>query len=300
MSLMRPLLAFGLRAVEKRHLSRVAGPEEVRASFARKTRIFFGPSRQVTVTPCDLGGVSALEVDLLRAAREGASDGPVVLYVHGGGFVFGSARTHAGIAAEIARRTGYPVYLPDYRLAPEHPFPAALEDLRAAWEAVAAEGRPVFIGGDSAGGGLVLALLAELAEQGAAMPSQSFVFSPVTDLRFTALSIRTNARSEQVLPAARSDELAQLYLDGADPSNPRISPRFAVFPGVTPVHFFVAETEIMRDDTLAAVAQMRALGGCVTLERAGDLPHAWPFFARYLPEARQTLDRLASRLRPAP
>ena len=192
------------------------------------------------------------------------------------------------------------VILPDYRLAPEHPFPAALADARAAWDALAAEGRPMVLGGDSAGGGLALALLAGLLADGAPLPRLTFAFSPLTDMTFASRSMAENRDTDVLLPAHRAEELARMYLGDADPRDPRASPLCAGFAGAPPVWLAVSGTEILRDDTLRMAAHLRASGVAVTLETHPDLPHVWPFFARYLPEGRATLARLAARITPGP
>ncbi len=296
MSFARPFLNLFLRAFEKPFLAKAPGPDEVREGFERKARVLFAPRGRVSVTECALGGVPALEVELAK----GPSDQAAVLYLHGGGYVFGSARTHSGLGAALALRTGLPVYLPDYRLAPEHPYPAALEDARAAYDALRAEGREVFLGGDSAGGGLVLALLGQLAREGVLGPKLTFAFSPLTDFSFTNPSLGQNADADVLLPVARAEETGEIYLAGQDPRDPGASPYFGTYPGAGEVMLFVSRTEILLNDTLKMAARLRALGVMVSCEIAADLPHAWPYFERFLPEARASLARIAARITPAP
>ncbi len=228
------------------------------------------------------------------------SDGPVILYFHGGGYVTGSPRTHAPLARYLARRTEAPVCLPRYRLAPEHPFPAAFEDAVGAWEALIARGHDpaqVALGGDSAGGGLALALLAHLCATGQAKPAAVFAFSPFTDLTLSGASLRENARSEILLPAERLEKLRARILQGADPSDPRISPLFGDFTDAPPVFLQVARTEILRDDALRMAEALRAQGVEVRCDVWGNLPHVWQFFPGWLPEARRALDQVAAFLR---
>jgi acetyl esterase/lipase len=214
------------------------------------------------------------------------------MYLHGGAYVFGSARTHRAMLARLSERTGLPACLPDYRLAPEHRFPAALEDALSAYIALSAQ-RDIILGGDSAGGGLALALLAEILKHGLRKPLAVFCFSPLTDLTFSGASIQANARAEVVLPAARSGELAKMYLGDANPGDPRASPLFARFTGAPPVWITAGDTEIMLDDTRRMADRLREEGGQVTEVIAQDLPHVWPIFSPLLPEATATLDALA-------
>ncbi len=217
---------------------------------------------------------------------------PVVLYFHGGGYVTGSPRTHAPLARYLARRAGVALCLPAYRLAPEHPFPAAFEDACAAWHALLARGHApeqIILGGDSAGGGLALALLSHLCTTRAARPAGVFAFSPFTDLTLSGASLTGNARSEILLPAERLERLRARILQGADPADPRISPLFGQFDDAPPVFLQAARTEILRDDTLRMAERLRAQGVRVDCDIRGNLPHVWQFFPGWLPEARESL-----------
>jgi len=294
MSWQRVALNLILRLTEKPYLARVRDPKVIRASFERRARWLFRPPRGVPVVPTRLGtGAGALEGFWVGARAEG---GPVILYFHGGAYVFGSPRTHAALAARLAQLTGVPVCLPDYRKAPEHPFPVAVEDARAAFEALIASGIPagrIVLGGDSAGGGLALALLGDLCARGAELPAASFAFSPLTDLGFSGESFRANAARDVMLPAGRDRDMAQMYLLGADPAQPLASPLMADFTGAGPVWLAVGDTEIMLDDTRRMAANLFRQGVTVEEIIARDLPHVWPFFWRYLPEGEATLCALA-------
>lgn len=222
----------------------------------------------------------------------------VILYFHGGAYVIGSPETHRAMLAEMAARTGARVFLPDYRLAPEHPFPAAFEDALAVWQGLLQRGvapGQIILGGDSAGAGLALALLAHLCHSGP-RPAGLFAFSPWTDLTFTGASLVTNAAREQVLPAHRLTEVRAMILGGARPgdaADPRLSPLHATYPDAPPVQIHVAETEILRDDAL----RMRSRLPDAEIRLAGDLIHVWPLLHRFLPEARATLDMSADFIR---
>ena len=291
MSIFRPILNTWLRWTEKPYLARVEEPAEIRAGFERKAKLYFHAPWGTRRRKTELGGRPALEV-----ATRGGAEAPQVLYFHGGGYVFGSPATHAAMLAWLCRETGGRALLPDYRMAPEDPFPAAVEDAEAAWLDLLALGVDpacCVIGGDSAGGGLALALLAVLLEKGHPLPAGVFAFSPLTDLTWSGASLQRNAEAEAILPASRVDELGEMYLAGHDPRDPRASPLFARFEGAPPVFLAVGDTEILHDDSLRMRARLEDQGVAVVFEEARDLPHVWPLFHNTLPEARATLRRVA-------
>ncbi|UOA25723.1 alpha/beta hydrolase [Pseudosulfitobacter sp. DSM 107133] len=291
MSWQRPLLNGWLRLVEKRSLTHAASPGVIRRRLERNARFFFHGPREVAQRWHDLGADTALWLEPAEA-----NCGNIVLYFHGGGYVFGSPRTHAAMVSVLAKASGVRAVLPVYPLAPEHPFPAALDRAEDAYHALLASGVSadhIVMGGDSAGGGLVLALLARLIAAGADLPRGVFAFSPLTDLTFSGASLRVNADREAVLPAGRVAELAAGYLADTAADDPRVSPLFADFTGAPPVWITVGDTEILLDDARRIVPHMRAQGVRVQMHIAHDLPHVWPMFHNMLPEARATLDNLA-------
>ncbi len=229
-----------------------------------------------------------------------APGAPFILYFHGGGYVMGNPRTHAALGGYLARKAELPCCLPDYRLAPEHPFPAAFDDAVHVWQALMAQGHAperIALGGDSAGGGLALALLSHLCSTSQPLPGCVFTFSPFTDMTLSGESVRSNARSELLLPFERVEQLRNRVLAGADPADPRISPLFGAFNGAPPVLIQVARTEILRDDSRRMAEHLRAEGAEVTLQEWGNLPHVWQFFHGWLPEARKALGDAASFIR---
>lgn len=288
MSFVRPALNLWLRLTEKPHMAR-ADEAGLRRSFETKARLFFYAPRGTRMGWETLGGIAVRRV----AARGAYEGGPVILYLHGGGYAFGSPLTHQAMLGALSVRSDCPAVLPRYRLAPEYPFPAAPEDALAVYEALAAQGHGVILGGDSAGGGLALALLGEILRLGLPVPLGAFAFSPLTDLSYSAPSIRDNAATDVVLPAERCDGRAAKYLAGADPLDPRASPLFADFRGAPPVWLCAGTTEILLDDTRRMANRLRAQGVAVTEVIETDLPHVWPLFHNLLPEARRTLDELA-------
>jgi acetyl esterase/lipase len=292
MSIRLTLLNQWLRRVERPALVSLTDPERARRWFEFQARWTFHPPRGTTTEPTTLGGVPGLRVIPPGPSRPGT-----ILYFHGGAYVFGSSRTHAAMLARVAIRTGLTAILPDYRLAPERPFPAALDDALAAYRALLdISENPIILGGDSAGGGLVLALLARIVALGLPQPVLTFALSPWTDLTLSGESLATNAGPEAFLPPERLPELRDMYLAGADPADPAASPLLANFRGATPIALWVGSSEILRDDSRRMVAQLQAEGVQAHLTEARDHPHVWPIFAPFLPESNTTLDEIASRI----
>jgi acetyl esterase/lipase len=187
--------------------------------------------------------------------------------------------------------------LASYRLVPEHPFPAAVEDGLAAYAALRARG-PVVLSGDSAGGGLVFTVLHAARDAGLADPVACAAFSPWADLSLSGDSLRRNASRDAMLPAERLAEVAERYLDGADPTDPRASPIYMTLDRPPPPAFIAhASTEILADDATALAATLRRHGGAVTEEVHATAPHAWPIFAGRLREADETIARAGAFLR---
>lgn len=293
MSLRARLLTGWLRQTEKRLMARTRRPDQLRRHMERTARLFLRPPPGVRFAPVALGDELGLPINAVEVAPPGQRDGPLILYLHGGGYVFGSPRTHRAMVAHLAVRTGLRAILPRYRLAPEHPFPAALEDALVAYRAVMDHPGGVILGGDSAGGGLTLSLLAQICALGLRPPVGTFCFSPLTDFTFSGGSFRTNAEADAVLPAHRAADMAQLYLHGADPRDPRASPLFGDFIGAGPVWLTVGDTEILLDDTRRMTDRLVAQGVDVTCVIERDLPHVWPIMHGLIPEARQTLTELS-------
>lgn len=299
MSLIRPVLNAYLRTFEKRSLARTTDINAVRRNFERSARWFFRAPRGSERHPLSLDGCC----DCLEVTTAQSQTGLVIFYIHGGGFVFGSPETHAAMLAELARRTGARVVMPRYRLAPEHPFPAAVEDVEQAYLALIASGvelSDIVIGGDSAGGTLLFNLLAGIVENDWPRPRGAFGLSPFVDFAHEGESYVINARREAVLPAARASEMVAMYLNGSDSSIPRISPLSADYRGAPPVWICVGDTEILRDDARRMWHLLQDQGVEVVFDEEHDLPHVWPIFHNILPEARQTLDRLADWIKALP
>ncbi|QGZ60537.1 alpha/beta hydrolase [Paraburkholderia acidisoli] len=219
-----------------------------------------------------------------------------ILYLHGGGYYFCSPRTHRAIAFGLAKRTDADCFSLAYRLAPEHPFPAAHDDALAAYRRLLAEGVPassIVIAGDSAGGGLALATLVALRDAGDALPAGAILFSPWTDLAATGASIRDNDGRDPMFCGDVFARIAPLYLGTTDAAHPYVSPLYADLHGLPPLSLYAGSTETLLDDTRRVAERARAAGVSVDCEIAPNLPHIWPIYAPFLPEARRTLDDAA-------
>ncbi|MGR3697253.1 MAG: alpha/beta hydrolase, partial [Roseovarius sp.] len=247
------LLNRHLRWFEKPALAR-HDKDRLRRSFALKSRLYFHAPLGTSFERASLGGVP---VQWARA--RGVRPAPVILYFHGGAYVFGTSTTHRAMLAKLSALTGLPACLPDYRLAPEHPFPAQIDDALACYRALRST-HEVIIGGDSAGGGLALALLHEILARGLVPPMGVFAFSPLTDVTYSGASVTENAARDCVLSATRIGEMLEMFLRGQDPRDPRASPLFGRFTGAPPVWMTVGDTEILRDDTLRMQAALVAQG----------------------------------------
>lgn len=288
MSLRLAALDLWLRVAEKPRLATAASVVEARARLEREASRLLVP-RAARVRAAPLGALPALRVE----APAGAG---VLLWLHGGAYCLGSPRTHLAMVAALALRAGAGAVLPDYRLAPEHPFPAAVEDARAAWRALLAEGvEPgrIVLGGDSAGGGLAFALLHHLLAEGAPPPAAVVAFSPWVDLTLAGDSLRRLALRDALLPAGRLAEIRDLYLAGADPRDARASPWLGRFRGGPPVLIQASRAEILLDDARRMADRLRVDGLRVTLDLWEGTPHVWQAYHGRVPEADMALDRAA-------
>lgn len=229
-----------------------------------------------------------------------AAPGRTILYFHGGGYVFGSPRTHRPITYALALGATAPVFSLDYRLAPEHPCPVAIEDALAAWTwllGLGADPKEIFVGGDSAGGGLVLAMMQSLRDKGAATPGGAFLFSPWTDLAATGGSIVENADSDAMFTSDTIRRGGARYAGGLPLDDPRLSPLYGRFDGLPPMIVFASDAEVLRDDSVRAVEKMRAAGGTVDFKLENGLVHAWPLFKPLMPESARTIREVAAFIR---
>ncbi|HKW62981.1 MAG TPA: alpha/beta hydrolase [Candidatus Acidoferrum sp.] len=243
----------------------------------------------VGITPASVNGIPGEWVESPNSPEA------VLLYLHGGGYFGCSAETHRPITVWFGLH-GFRVFAPNYRLAPENPFPAAVDDAFAAYRGLLVDGRSpqsIFVAGDSAGGGLVLSLMLALRETSTPLPAAAALFSPWTDLAATGESIRTNAARCAMFDGADIGPSARYYLGNADPRNPLASPLYADLSGLPPLLIHVGADECLRDDSTRVAEKARAAGVPVELKIWSVVPHAWQLALQVLPEARQSLREAA-------
>jgi monoterpene epsilon-lactone hydrolase len=250
------------------------------------------PLAGTTVEPIDVGGVPS---EWVRPGGAVARDA-CVLYLHGGGYVIGSCNTHRALASHLAGRSGLPVLVVDYRLGPEHPYPAAVDDALTAYEWLLAEGfEPdrIVVAGDSAGGGLTLATLLALRDRGRPLPALGVPISPWTDLTLTGESMTSMAEHDPMVTRPGLQRMADWYTGGADPKDPLVSPLFADPAGLPPLLIHVGEVETLRDDAIRFAERATAAGVDVTLEVWPEMIHVWHVFGPDVPESEAGVARIA-------
>jgi len=289
-SLRSELARLGLRWFIKRR--RYATVAAARQSLLAAARWIPRPRAGTEVRRIDAGGVPG-EVITTPASRPDRH----VLFLHGGGYVTGSPALYRHFTWRIATAARARVLALDYRLAPEHPFPAALDDSVAAYLwLVGGMGDPrrTAVMGDSAGGGLALALLSRLRDDGLDLPAAAIALSPWTDLALAGASLSLNARSDPMLNAADARLFAECYLAGADPRHPYASPLYGNPAGLPPTLIHVGSDEILRDDAVRMAAALREAGCRVEIEVWRRMPHVWHLFAPVLPEAKQAIANIGA------
>lgn len=244
-------------------------------------------------------GVSFEKIDLhLFDAEllhpEDAHKNKVMLYLHGGGYVIGSPHTHRALVGRIAKGIAADCLLIDYRKAPENPYPAALEDAFFAYKYLLQKGydpEHIVIAGDSAGGGLAVALLYELREHGMGMPGCVVLLSPYLDLTGTSRSIEKNAKNDRFLDVFEMRKWAKMYAGGYDCAIPSISPLFGNMEGLPPVLIQASKSEVLYNDSTRFVKKARQAGVDVTFQQWKGLIHWWHMFGT-MPEAQKAIDKI--------
>ena len=276
------LLRLVLRRLARPRMARVATPAEARRHFRQGARLFVPPPFLLHQTA---------GAPLHRITAGPVSEAAVILWFHGGAYMVGGPETHAAMLGRLARLARLAVVAPDYAKAPERPAPAAFEEARAAHAALINQGwqpSQIVLGGDSAGGGLALALMAALCARDL-RPACCIAFSPWTDMTLSGASLRTNAARDPLLPVSRIEEARAYVLGDLAPDDPRISPLHALFHAPPPVLIQVGSDEILLDDSRRMAERLRAAGGEVTLEEWPRAPHVWQMFDGWIPEARAAL-----------
>jgi len=274
----------------------LAAPRDPTASVERMRgameKISERVARDVKCEAVSAGGVPAEWIVPPNAAAD-----RVILYLHGGGYVMGSINTHRATVARIARASQARGLAIDYRMGPEHPFPAAIEDSTAAYRWLIAQGyKPgkIVISGDSAGGGLTLATLIALRDAGTAMPAAAVPISAWADLEGTGDSVKTRAAADPSVDQESLLRMAKMYAGDHDRKNPLLSPIHADYRGISPMLLQVGDAEILLDDSNRVAERAKAAGVKVELEVWPEMFHVWHAFAKILPEGQQAIDRIGA------
>ena len=233
------------------------------------------------------------------AVAPNAREDRVVLYLHGGGYVIGSVRTHRQLVGDLSRAAEAKVLSLDYRLAPEHPHPAAVEDASGAFRHLldSFDAPGIAIAGDSAGGGLTAATLLALREAGDPLPAAGVMISPWLDLTLSGESMDAKAQEDPMVQRDGLQKMADAYIGGGDPEHPTISPLFAELGGLPPLLLHVGSAETLLDDSTRFAERAKAAGVDVELEVWDEMIHVWHAFSALLPEGREATTRIGAYLR---
>lgn len=286
------------RGARKPVAGEAAGARHVRRLFEPPE--FLRPSLPAgaKIEPVNEGGVRGEWVEWLEG---GEAPQRTVYYLHGGGYVACSPATHRGFTTNLSRAATARVLALDYRRAPEHKFPAALEDAVAGYRLLLEKGwQPgkIVIGGDSAGGGLAAALLVALRDRGLPMPGGAFLLSPWTDLAGTGHSLVANEESDPMLSGKMVPALARLYHGDTSPRDPLVSPLYGDLIGLPPLLIYASNTEILLDDAVRFYERAKKHGIKAELRIENGLPHVWPIFVAFgLPESRKAIAEIAEFIR---
>lgn len=222
-----------------------------------------------------------------------ASENKVIIYLHGGGYMIGSARTHRVPMSYLSRASGARVLVLNFRLAPEHPFPAAVEDSVAAYRWLLSEGISpgnIVIGGDSAGGGLTLATLIALRYMGDPLPAAGISHSGWCDLANTGETFVTKAEEDPIIDRDMVENMAETYLGTRSRTTPLASPYYADLKGLPPLLMQVGGSEVLLDDSIRTAERAKEAGVDVTLKVWDGMPHVWQVFASFVPESQQSIE----------
>lgn len=277
-------------------MSDTSDPLELRRGIDEACRLMPAPPSQARFEQLTIAGtIAAVQVTYGDAEPERA-----LLYLHGGGYLFGSSMTtHRDLLWRLAQVGRAVVLSVDYRLAPEHPFPAAVEDAVAAYRWLLQSWPPesLAIAGDSAGGGLALATLLKLRDERTPLPAAAVLLSPWTDLAATGQSLVDNRDKDTVIPGDRLREGAELYLAGADPREPYASPLYGDLTGLPPILIQVGSDEVLLDDSRRLAHRLEDHEVPVVLDVWQEMPHVWQVLAMFLPEGKLAIERIGYFLR---
>lgn len=290
MASIRSRIAAGItRLTLKRKLGASGSVDEERATLEKMSKL---TARRKPGTAALVGGVKGEWAE--PAVHTGNR---TILYLHGGGYVIGSPASHRDMASAIADAAQARVLILDYRLGPEHPFPAAVDDALAAYRGLLQDGceaRSLFIAGDSAGGGLTLATLLSAKQEGLPLPAAGICLSPWVDLTLESGTMTSKAADDPLLTSAALRWMRDQYLAGQDPKSTLASPLFADLSGLPPLLIQVGSEEILLDDSRYLDERARAAGVEVTLEVWNGMMHVWHLMAMMIPEGKQAIQAIGN------
>ena len=256
---------------------------------------FFPVPDGTEVEPAKVGGIPGEWVRARRTRNDAA-----LLYLHGGGYVIGSPKSHRHLAAALSEASGLPVFSADYRLAPEHPFPAAVDDAVAAYKGLLDSGiapPKLAIAGDSAGGGLTIATLVALRDRGVPLPACGVPISPWADLTQGGESYRARVKRDPMIKVEGLDQMAAAYAGTTDAKAPLVSPVYADLHGLPPLLIQVGTEEALYDDAIRLATRADEAGVEVSTESWGGMIHVWHIFHPILSEGRDAIARIGSYLK---
>lgn len=285
--IIRSLTSRIIRRIDMRH----APVEKMRKSMDTVGRLV-RRARHVAVETTEVCGLHA---EWYRPP--GAAEGKVLLYLHGGAYVMGSCKSHRGMVTHIARDSGVNALLPEYRLAPEHPFSAGLDDCVAVYRSLLADGyqpHDIMVAGDSAGGGLTVALMLVLRHAGDPLPVGGVLLSPFLDFTVSGESVKTRAAQEPWFDAADIDVMIGYYCKGEDLENPLLSPVYANVAGLPPMLIQVGDDEILLSDSTRFADKMTAAGCSAEIEVFPEMWHVFQLFVGKMPESKAAIHKIAA------
>ena len=266
---------------------------EAYRSYVELGGLAFKPAKDITETPFSHRGIKGLWL-----TPDNAEPGRSLLHIHGGGFIAGSGNSYRDMGSRLAREARCPVLVFDYRLAPEHPFPAGLEDAQIVHHHLATTlDHPVALSGDSAGGNIAVALVHQCIREQRPLPACLGLISPWLDLTGNAKSIITNKDKDPMLRPPDLAHTATLYAGDHPLDHPRVSPLFGDFKGFPPSLIQVGATEVLLDDSRTLARRLTKAGGQADLEIWDEMFHVWHYFARYLKQGRQALGDMGAFIR---
>jgi epsilon-lactone hydrolase len=284
-----PEMAEVIKMIRENKPEKAPTIEEMRTN-AEAMVLLLPLAEDIQCEPVDAEGVSAEWV-----FAPGAADDRLILYLHGGGYVMGSINTHREMVSHISRAAQARVLIINYRLAPEHPFPAAVEDAKAAFRWLLNQGfdpARVVIAGDSAGGGLTVATLVALKDDKIPMPAAAVCMSPWVDLEACGESMNTKAEADPMVDRQEIIRIAKAYLAETNARTPLASPLYTDLHGLPPLFIQVGTSEVLLDDALRLAEKAKDAGVNVTLEPWEEMTHGWQLYASRVPEAKEAVKRI--------